>query len=224
MSFHFWILLLLLTRVLVQGKNLPWSISGVYLPMETHSKALSMLSHELGDRKHYSTLYLGGPWADQPHPWHKWWVCSPIAAFSLLSTASSTCMLLPGLPPLRHAACPLQHSYAQVCGKLTEWDQTSFQVSSCSSFSWRKITSIPAKTKTPINSDYYFTLQLVFVSQSVSTNSSDALPPWKASIIILIPNNRLDASVHVATLFFKAVIKQSNYCSNQTLDTFHNQQ
>lgn len=75
----------------------------------------------------------------------------------------SLCVLLPGLPPLRNAAWPLQHSHAQVCGKLTEWDQTSFQVSSCSSFSWRKITSIPAKTKTPINSDYYFTLQLVFL-------------------------------------------------------------
>lgn len=162
MSFHFWILLLLLTRVLVQGKNLP-CISGVYPPMETHSKAHCMLSHEPGDRRHYSTLCLGVPWADHPHPWHKWGVSSPIAAFSLLSIASSTCMLLPGLPPLRNAAWPLQHSHAHVCGKLTEWDQTSFQASSCSSFSWRKITSIPAKTKTPINSDYYFTLQLVFL-------------------------------------------------------------
>lgn len=46
----------------------------------------------------------------------------------------------------------------------TEWDQTPFQAeTSCPGLSWRKITSIPAKTRTPVNSDYYFTLQLVFL-------------------------------------------------------------
>lgn len=158
----------------------------------------------------------------------KGWVPSPIPplgpAFPLLSIASSTGTLLPGLPPLRNTACPLQRSYTQVCGKLTDWDQTSFLCPAVLVSAGGKLLPSQPRPGHQLTLIITHTPTCISVSQSVSTNCSDALPPWKASIIILTPNNRLDASVHVATLLFKAVTKQSNYCSNQTLDTFHNQQ
>lgn len=130
-------------------------------PLGTHSKAHSMLPCEPGHRNHPSTLSgcpMSRPAApmargmgSQPHP------CSPSALHHQqhrhTPTEASTSAKY-SLPPAAAIHSGLWN---------TEWDQTPFQVSSCPGFSWRKITPIPAKSRTSVNSDYYFTLQLIFL-------------------------------------------------------------